>query len=95
VSRKSPRVTWTGVVVKLDDGTIHAVEFDGSQSFLTADVVLTGVNDGPPTWRPDVSATIRGVGRYWVQGATMAPDEPPRIVEGRRALDGEVIDGGS
>jgi hypothetical protein len=88
-----PRVTWAGVVVKLEDGTVHAVEFDGSQSFLTADVVLGGLDDGPPNWKPDVSATIRGAGRYWVQGATMAPDESPRSIEGRRALEGEVSDG--
>jgi hypothetical protein len=98
VSRNPPRVTWAGVVVKLADGTVHAVEFDGSQSFLTADVVLNTWRDDPldnphAEWQTNVSATIHGSGRYWIQGATMAPDESPRMVEGRRALEGEVIDG--
>ena len=89
--RSTPRVTWAGVVVKLDDGTVHAVEFDGSQSFLTADVVLSGFGDSR-SWQTNVSATLHGTGRYWAQGAQAAPDEPPRIVEGRRALEGKVLD---
>lgn len=71
---------------------MHAVEFDGSQSFLTADVVLaSGRRGSPPNWQPDVSATIRGTGRYWFEGANYAPAEPPRMVEGRRAIEGEVL----
>lgn len=89
--RRNPQVTWAGVVVRLNDGTVHAVEFDGSQSFLTADLVLSSFGDAA-TWQTNVSATIHGTGRYWKAGAGYAPAESPRMVEGRRALEGEVLE---
>lgn len=58
-----PHVAWAGVVVRLDDGTVHAVEF--TDGFITADLKLPGVH----LHGRAASVWIQGYGRYWQQGA--------------------------
>ena len=72
-----PHVVWAGVVVKLSDGTTHAVEFTDDRT--TADIKF---NPQAPGY---TSAWIQGRGRYWAE-APQAP-EKRRELESRRGVD--------
>ena len=75
----SPRVKWAGVVVKLDDGTTHAIEFNAG--FITTDIKLDQRENFYSVW-------VQGAGRYWTEGARMAPDgEVRRAVENEERLE--------
>lgn len=74
-----PHVKWAGVVVKLSDGTTHAVEFTGG--FITADVKLDPRELYASVW-------IQGPGRHWTEGADMGPDVRQReLPPGRSELE--------
>ena len=82
-----PHTVWAGVVIKLDDGTTHAVEFQaGVNNVVFADIVLARRTDKPSIVK------IEGIGRYWIEGADLGPDvqKPKAIEQGQRALEGEV-----
>lgn len=70
-----PRVTWAGVVVKLDDGRTVALEFDGTTSFVTADVHTVKPWDQLSTnkFQDEARVVIQGNGRVWTEGAGYGP----------------------
>ncbi len=83
-----PHTAWVGVVIKLDDGTTHAVEFvAGMNNVVFADIVL------PRRENESAFVKIEGKGRYWTEGASMGPDvqNPKELAQGQRAIEGEVI----
>lgn len=83
-----PHTAWVGVVIKLDDGTTHAVEFvAGMDNFVMADIMLARRPDTPTIVK------IEGKGRYWTEGADLGPDvhKPRELEQGQRALEGEVL----
>jgi len=83
-----PHTVWAGVVIKLDDGTTHAVEFQASMdNVVFADIVLAQRMDVPTIVK------IEGKGRYWTEGAGMGPDvrKPRELEKGQLAIEGEVI----
>lgn len=68
-----PQVTWAGVVVRLSDGRIVALEFDGVQNFITADVhTLNPWNGSRSKIQDEVRITVQGNGRLWVEGDAAA-----------------------
>lgn len=76
MGRNGPNVEWIGLIVRTDDGQVHAVEMDGRGSRVTADLVIN-----PYETRNDVfpiTAIIKGVGRYWREGENLGPDVQPR-----------------
>ena len=82
-----PHTVWAGVVIKLDDGTTHAVEFQaGLNNVVFADIVLARRMDTPTIVK------IEGKGRYWKEGEDLIPDvgKPRELEQGPRAIEGEV-----
>lgn len=83
-----PHTVWAGVVVKLDDGTTHAVEFQaGMDNFVMVDILLARRMDTPTIVK------IEGKGRYWTEGANLGPDvrKPRELEQGQRAIEGEIL----
>lgn len=83
-----PHTAWVGVVIKLDDGTTHAVEFvAGMDNFVMADIFIARQIDTPTIVK------IEGKGRYWTEGANMGPDvqKPRELKQGQKALEGEIL----
>lgn len=83
-----PHTAWVGVVIKLDDGTTHAVEFvAGSNNFVMADILIARQMDTPTIVK------IEGKGRYWTEGADLGPDvhKPRELVQEQKALEGEIL----
>lgn len=83
-----PHTVWAGVVIKLDDGTTHAVEFQaGIDNVVFADIVLPRSNTFPRTF-----VKLEGKGRYWTEGADLGPEvqKPKAIEQEQRAIEGEV-----
>lgn len=73
---------WAGVVIKLSDGTTHAIEFSGS--FITADVKDVKLD----SWKSYASVWIQGSGRYWTEGADMGPKTKQReLLAGRSEIE--------
>lgn len=93
MGRNGPNVEWVGLIVRTDDGQVHAVEMDGLGGRVTADLVLN-----PYETRNDVfpiTAIIKGVGRYWKQGENLGPDVQPRRargIEGSAAIIDETVE---
>lgn len=83
-----PRTVWAGVVIKLDDGTTHAVEFETGSDIIFADIVLPSSN----TFQRHL-VKIEGKGRYWTEGADLGPDvrKPKAIEQGQIAIEGEIL----
>jgi hypothetical protein len=84
-----PHVAWTGVVVKMTDGTTHAFEFHADASnFVTADIILSGK---PP--RQNIIVKLEGVGTWWTEGADLTRDQtkPYELAAGLPAIEGEVL----
>lgn len=84
-----PHTVWVGVVIKLDDGTTHAVEFQAdSNNVVFADIVLPSSNTFSKTF-----VKIEGKGRYWTEGENLGPDvqKPREIEQGIKALEGEIL----
>jgi hypothetical protein len=83
-----PHTVWAGVVVKLDDGTTHAFEFDGVANFLTADVITSGANSPQR-----IIVKVEGIGVYWAEAKDFGPDvnRPKELSESQKAIEGEVI----
>jgi len=80
-----PQVAWVGVVVKLDDGTTHAVEFQaGVNNKVFADILIARQMDTPTVVK------IEGKGRYWTEGADLGPGvrKPRELEQGQRAIEG-------
>lgn len=83
-----PHTVWAGVVIKLDDGTTHAVEFRaGLDNVVFADIVLARRIDTPTIVK------IEGKGRYWTEGANMGPDvfKQKELPEGQKSIEGKVL----
>lgn len=82
-----PRAVWAGVVIKLDDGTTHAVEFNAGNDIIFADIVLPSSN----TFQRHF-VKIEGKGRYWTEGADLGPDvrKPRELGQRQLAIEGEV-----
>lgn len=82
-----PHTVWAGVVIKLDDGTTHAVEFVAGTDVVFADIVLPRRENG------STFVKIEGKGRYWTEGADLGPDvrKPRELKQGKKALEGEVL----
>lgn len=78
-----PHVKWAGVVVKLDDGTTHAVEF-GDGGFITADLHLPNFAQ-QQQWGYGMSVWIQGRGRHWQEGADMGPNVTQRELPAGRS----------
>jgi hypothetical protein len=84
-----PHTAWVGVVIKLDDGTTHAVEFQASpNNIIFADIVLPSSNTFSKTF-----VKIEGKGHYWTEGENLGPDvrKQREIEQGQRAIEGEVL----
>jgi hypothetical protein len=78
MGRRNPRpnVEWVGLIVRTDDGQVHAVEMDGRAGRVTADLAIDNGTRGMY-----ISAVIQGRGAYWHEGENLGPD-----VQTRRAL---------
>lgn len=86
---RGKHVTWAGVVVKLDDGTTLALEFDGTRDFITADVhTLRPWDGGRSQTQDEVRVTVQGNGRLWREGAEQAAERAQvrELPAARRAL---------
>lgn len=85
-----PGVTWVGVVVKLDNGETVALEFDGNEDFVTADVIV----DDRRARYTHYTIKIEGRGDMWREGAQRYA-EPVRSELGATpaAIEGEVTRG--
>lgn len=91
VGRNGPNVEWVGLIVRTDDGQVHAVEMDGRGGRVTADLAI--VNSGRGISELQITAIINGKGRYWREGATMGPNvQPRREITGAKEF--LVIEGG-
>ena len=78
MGRNGPNVSWVGLIVRTDDGQVHAVEMNGLLgNFVTTDLAIDRDNPGDDGqfW---ISAVIRGRGRYWREGENLGPDVQPR-----------------
>lgn len=71
-----PGVTWVGVVIKLDDGDTVALEFDGNEDFVTADVIV----ERRARYTRYV-IKIDGRGDMWREGARRYAESPKRELE--------------
>lgn len=103
MGRNGPNVTWVGLIVRTDDGQVHAVELHGGKgnlvadgNFVTVDLIIDqqyASDDPEDKW---ISAVIRGRGRFWSEGANMGPTAQPRVnrqIEAQRqhAIDNNLI----
>ena len=62
MGRNGPNVSWVGLIVRTDDGQVHAVEMNGLAGRVTADLAI--VNSGRGISELQITATINGKGRY-------------------------------
>lgn len=72
-----PGVTWVGVVVKLDNGETVALEFDGNEDFVTADVIV----DDRRARYTHYTIKIEGRGDMWREGAQRYAEPVRRELE--------------
>jgi hypothetical protein len=85
MGRNGPNVEWVGLIVRTDDGQVHAVELDGYVgNFVTADLALDR-DHRDVSGKFWISAVIRGRGRYWREGEGMGPVVSPRRQIGQRS----------
>ncbi len=77
MGRHGPNVAWVGLIVRTDDGQVHAVEMDGLGGRVTADLVLNPYDTRNGVF--PITAIINGVGKYWREGENLGPDVQPRV----------------
>jgi hypothetical protein len=91
-------VVWAGVIVRHEDGTVHAVELDGRTYRIDyemgweAEIVEAapyGWVEAVPTGYETVTVKLSGFGRPWHEGAEHAkPADPTRAIgEGPKEIE--------
>lgn len=84
-------VAWAGVVVRFDDGHVWAVEFDGRNQLIEAELTMTqdwreeyefgSVRAIPLAWQ-EVRVELRGRGARWTRGEQWAPAAARSVAAG-------------
>lgn len=78
------RIAWAGTVVRFDDGTVWAVEFDGRTQWVQADITLTqDYHEAFGRWDrfrvpllQEVRVELCGQAARWMHGEESAPTVP-------------------
>lgn len=86
--RKDPRtsVAWVGIVVRTEDGSVHAMELlAGPGNYVTADLNLDR-NRFDVNADFNIAAVVKGRGRYWREGENFASNA--RVI-GQHAIERE------
>jgi hypothetical protein len=92
MGRRNPgsNVEWVGLIVRTDDGQVHAVEMDGRAGRVTVDLAIDNGTRGMY-----ISAVIQGRGAYWREGENLGPRAQtwPEALGGTRQIAIEAGDG--